>query len=362
MRNSGYKVLAGAGVAFLIIAGGPGVAPAQSLEPKPEVETNMQAQDWNRLDDVADQLAGLQAKLSAEMSQAQDSTRLDEAAEELATLETKVSTAIPQALAQAQRRVMDMSPDSNVMFDSEPGGWLGLEISEVNSDSAKEFNLPAVRGVQITKVESDSPAAKAGLKETDVVLTYDGENVEGTVQFRRLVRETPPGRTIPLGVFRSGSLQTVNIDVAERGENLRKVFFERDMRDDETPQSFAFTMPDLPDLFDARTPLLGISAEDLGGQLGAYFGVPDGEGVLVREVKSGTPADKAGVKAGDVITRVDDKPVKSLHELRARLREKRNQKAVDLAIVRKGSEIKIPVAVEKPNPADAPQTLHRAQM
>jgi S1-C subfamily serine protease len=189
------------------------------------------------------------------------------------------------------------------------------------------------------------------------------------VQFRRLVRETPPGRTIPLGVFRDGSTQTVNIDVAERGENMRRVIAERGMRDNEGPQTFEipnfaynFSMPDLPDLVDARAPLLGISAEDLSGQLGSYFGAPDGEGVLVREVKTGTPAEKAGIKAGDVITRVDDKPVKSLHDLRAQLREKRNQKTVNLAIVRKGSEITIPVAIEKPKPADAPQVLHRAQM
>jgi serine protease Do len=340
MRNTGYRALTGAGILLLLIVGGPGVASAQAPTPKAEAEVDMQAQDWNRLDDVADQLAGLQAKLSTE---------------------------IPMALAQAQKRVIEISPEADFEFAGEPGGWLGLEISEVNADSAKELTLPALRGVQVTNVESDSPGAKAGLKDKDVILTYEGQNIEGTVQFRRMVRETPPGRTIPLGVFRDGSMQTVNIEVAERGETMRKVF-ERRIEDNEQPR--AFEMPNLaynfvtpmPDLVDAHTPLLGIAAEDLSGQLGSYFGAPNGEGVLVREVKTGTPADKAGVKAGDVITSVDDKAVKSLHDLRSQLREKRDQKSVNLSIVRKGSEIKVPIAIEKPKPMEAPQVLHRAQL
>ena len=84
-------------------------------------------------------------------------------------------------------------------------------------------------------------------------------------------------------------------------------------------------LPDMPEVMDPRTPVLGINAEDLTSQLGSYFGAPNNAGVLVREVRPGTPADKAGLKAGDVITKVEGKEVRTLADLRAQLREKSNQ-------------------------------------
>jgi len=109
-------------------------------------------------------------------------------------------------------------------------------------------------------------------------------------------------------------------------------------------------------LMDWRTPVLGISAEDLTPQLGAYFGAPDDGGVLVREVRAGTPAERAGLKAGDVIVKVDGEAVHSLGDLRAELREKSAEKSVTLGILRKGTEMSVPVAIELPRP---PEPMHR---
>jgi S1-C subfamily serine protease len=83
---------------------------------------------------------------------------------------------------------------------------------------------------------------------------------------------------------------------------------------------------------------------------------------LVRDVKRGTPAEKAGLKAGDVITKVDDKPVKSLRDLRTELREKGEQKTVNLSVLRKGSAMNMPIEIEKPRPIDPPQIINRAQL
>ena len=79
---------------------------------------------------------------------------------------------------------------------------MGVEIGEVTAEKAKDLRLSEVRGVEVIDVQPDSPAAKAGLKEHDVITRYDGQAVEGTVQFRRLVRETPAGRNISLTVSR----------------------------------------------------------------------------------------------------------------------------------------------------------------
>src|SRR5438046_10317413 len=97
-------------------------------------------------------------------------------------------------------------------------------------------------------------------------------------------------------------------------------------------------------------PRLGIDAEDLNGQLGAFFGAPDGEGILVREVNSGSPAEKAGVKAGDVITSINGERIRTVGELREKLSAKRDEKdrTVKLGVLRKKSEVSLNVELPAP--------------
>lgn len=248
----------------------------------------------------------------------------------------------------------------------EESGWLGVEIAEVTPEKAKDLNLSAVRGVVITAVEPDSPAAKAGLKENDVITQYEGQTVEGTVQFRRLVRETPAGRTVALAVSRNGAVQNLSVELGDLHSVTVKRMRGR-MRD--FGDAFTFVMPNMPNMppdmhmvhpfMDSRTPVLGIGAEDLSGQLGAYFGAPDNSGVLVREVHTGTPAEKAGLQAGDVIIQLDGKPIHSLDELRAQLREKSGKKAVNLGILRKGSPLTLPVEIQLPPAPNARPAVFR---
>src|SRR3989442_4247469 len=101
----------------------------------------------------------------------------------------------------------------------------------------------------------------------------------------------------------------------------------------------------LPIFFLQQGPRLGMDAEDLSGQLGSYFGAPDGEGVLVRDVASGTPAEKAGLKAGDVIIKIDGERVRTVHELREKMRAKRENKTVSVSVIRKGTEMSFNVEV-----------------
>src|SRR5438552_14889299 len=195
------------------------------------------------------------------------------------------------------------------LLDGEDASWLGVELHEVTGETAKELKLPAERGVVVGSIVPDSPAAKAGLKENDVVTEINGQRVEGAAQFRRMIREIPAGRTIQLTVWRDGRTQTVSATLAKSEEHRHVMTRVAPM-----PGAFAFRMPEMPEIppmewsgnrvFGGQ-PRLGIDAEDLNGQLGAFFGAPDGEGILVREVNSGSPAEKAGVKAGDVITSIN---------------------------------------------------------
>lgn len=396
MRIKTWMALTGVSALALLLFAFPSTSFAQSAAPAakapqaPTAPSSPSAPQACELDNIAaeaadvavaddlaaatDRLAaeGVQLALEEDDMESQEIGNLDALTANLANLQSDELAKEAVSLTQEKKRVIEITPDSQEAWTSDDNsGWLGIEISEVSADKAKELKLSETHGVVVGSVETDSPAAKAGLKENDVILSYEGQNVEGTIQFRRLVRETPPGRSIPLTVSRDGSVQTLTIEVGERNSVFG--FGDKDSAPHvykfKIPNVQEFKMPDFdfnpvvtPESMDFHTPLLGIGAEDLSGQLGDYFGAPSGEGILVREVRSGTPAEKAGLKAGDVITKVDGQTVKSTRDLRTQLRQKIDQKTVTLSVLRKGSEISVPVAIEKPRRIDAPQIVNRAQL
>ena len=251
-------------------------------------------------------------------------------------------------------------------FDDDGGSWLGVETREVTAENVKEFKLPGERGVVIGKVLEDSPAAKAGLKDNDVITEINGQRVEGAAQFRRMVREIPAGRSVQLTVWRNGHSQMITTTLGKMQEGRRVRVSKA------APQVFNFRMPEMPEvapmpdipsieweagnLLSGR-PRLGIDAEDISGQLGSYFGAPDGEGILIREVNPGSAAEKAGVKAGDVITSLNGERIHGLGELRSKLAGN-DGKTVKLGVLRNKSALTLDVEV----PAAKQKTVHKMEM
>jgi serine protease Do len=323
---------------------------------------NMQLEE--KLSGLSQRLAKEEAMSSPELAKLQNlSAQLEGREGEIEARAADMSARAQELASEAVNRLQEngnvfVSPDEN-------SGWLGVEIGEVTSEKAKELKLPEVRGVVVASVETDSPAAKAGLKQNDVILEYDGHAVEGTVQFRRLVRETPPGRTVNLTISRNGEAERMSVELADRN-----AYYEKSMRGmtRDLGRTFSFSAPNFdfhgPRMFlwtNSGAPVLGIEAEDLTGQLGAYFGAPGDSGVLVRSVRAGTPAQRAGLRAGDVIVSLDSKPVKSVSQLRDQLQEKRDQKNVALGVLRKGSELHVSVDIEQPKPENF-QGVHSAAL
>jgi serine protease Do len=244
-------------------------------------------------------------------------------------------------------------------FAQPSAGWLGVGANEVTPDKAKELKLSEVRGVSLDSIDENTPAGKAGLQKGDVVNEYNGQRVEGVLQFQRLVRETPPGRTVKMTVWRGGKNVSVSVvvgDVASRpgnnpGGNLRFGGAPNGPQGALVPGQRGQAPRDFqrgPGQND-QAPALGASAIDLSGQLAGYFGVPDG-GVLVTEVRANSASEKAGLKAGDVITKLDAERVHNLVELRMQMLAKRDANTVAVTVVRKGSEISLTVSPEKPQP------------
>jgi len=246
-------------------------------------------------------------------------------------------------------------------FADDSESWLGVETREVTADKVKELRLPAERGVIVGKVLGDSPAAKSGLKDGDVITEINNQRVEGTAQFRRMIREVPAGRSVQITVWRDGRAQTLSAKLGKMQESHR-------LLSREAPNVFKFRMPemskvwpapDVPsfewdggDAFMINRPRLGIDAEDLNDQLGSYFGAPNGEGILVRSVNPGSAAEKAGLKAGDVIVSLDGQPMHGLAELRSKLGGPSDGKTVKLGVLRNKSaltlDVEIPSTKSKP--------------
>ena len=245
------------------------------------------------------------------------------------------------------------------------GSFLGVGVAEITAERAKALKLKEERGVEITRVEENSPAAKAGLKVGDVVLEYNGQRIEGTEQFIRMVRETPPERQARLTVSREGATQTITAAVGARKstgfigmpgldqeERLwadlarQRADMEAGRADMEMArQGMKNLRMDIPRAYIAiQSGGLGVEAEGLSGQLAEFFGVK--EGVLVRSVVKDSVAEKAGVKAGDVITKVDDTSVNMPREITNALRKKAAKKTFPLTVIRNHKEMTVSVTLQ----------------
>jgi serine protease Do len=236
-----------------------------------------------------------------------------------------------QALGAAQTREVNVTPFVG-------GTYLGVNLAEIDPNRAKELKLKEDYGVEITRVEENSPAEKAGIKTGDVVLEYNGQRVEGMEQFGRLVRETPPGREVKLTIGRNGATQTLTAVLSSR-----KLRLSVNVPQFEIPEFPP--MPDIPQIYTAtRSARLGVEAETLGSQLAGYFGVK--EGVLVRSVLDNTPAQKAGMKAGDVITKVDGTTVAAPSELSSAVRAANSKKTYTIELMRDRKPVTLTVTVE----------------
>lgn len=206
---------------------------------------------------------------------------------------------------------LSVSSDTGFAGDEEgTGAYMGVDISDITPERVAALKLKDERGVEVTIVDQDAPAGKAGIREHDVILTMNGTAVESGAQLRRMIRETPAGRVVTLGISRDGQPLTIKVQLADRKKSNSWMSHGKD---------FKFEMPPMPQIPDMDVPVSvvvvhssmrsGLMVENITPQLGEFFGVKNGKGVLVRAVEKGSRAEKSGFRAGDVIVRVNDQPV-----------------------------------------------------
>ena len=211
------------------------------------------------------------------------------------------------------------------------GTRIGISVRDVEDADAKSIK-GATTGVVVEEVSTDSPAEKAGVRKGDMFVEFDGERVRSVRQFMRLVQETPAGRTVQAAVIRDG--QRTTLSITPRDGSARFSFdssgdladWARDFSYRVMPRPATPPTPPSPpsppsirrfDELRGRASRLGISVDAVSGQLAEYFGTK--EGVLVTSVTDDSPAAKAGIKAGDVITSVNGSTVNDAADLRRRV-------------------------------------------
>ncbi|MBT9332082.1 PDZ domain-containing protein [Paracidobacterium acidisoli] len=227
-------------------------------------------------------------------------------------------------------------------------GYLGIDTRDVGTDRIAALKLKDTHGAEIVTVDHDAPAGKAGLRVHDVILQINGQPVESEAQFGHILHDSPPGRTITLLISRDGQQQTVSVQLGDRdqieADAWPHAYPVPDQEDDSATPAATSTWAGSDSTYAASSgaslpgsrgflgsfhidPLyVGLELDPIGTQLAEYFGVHDGSGLLVHRVEDNSPASAAGLKAGDVITRVNGKNIathsqwmKALHENRGKL-------------------------------------------
>jgi C-terminal processing protease CtpA/Prc len=214
---------------------------------------------------------------------------------------------------------------------------------DITSDRLGALKLKEEQGVEVTMVDQDAPAGKAGLKEHDVILTMNGAAIESKTQLQRMIHETPPGRVVTLGLSRDGQPITIKVQLADRRKEFSFVAPKtKDFRVEippmpPMPSLPEFDMPEINVVVVRSSARSGLIVENLTPQLGEFFGAKNGNGVLVRSVEKGSRADKAGLRAGDVVTRVGDQPVHDTSDFTHALRS-HNAGSVSVGVIRDKKE------------------------
>jgi serine protease Do len=231
-------------------------------------------------------------------------------------------------------------------------GYFGVDIRDVTQDQVAPLKLNDIHGAEVIHVDHDGPAGKLGLRKHDVILQMNGVPIQGQEQLRQILRETPAGRSVTLVISRDGHQQTLTTQLANRQEVERRAWEQHlvvpdpDQDNGAPPQvGNGFLHSDTStgkgakahrDFLGATTVLsasfTGAQLEVMGPQLAGFFGVEGNAGLLVRSVEANSPAEDAGLRAGDVVIQVNQVPVTTGNEWSKTIHQNRGKPVVLLVL------------------------------
>lgn len=235
----------------------------------------------------------------------------------------------------------------------EGGAWLGVYTQSVDDNIAAGFKLPVKSGAIINEVVEDSPADQAGLMDNDIVVSIDGASVETADDLTSAVKNHSAGDVITLKVIRGGKDREFKVTLGERTGNSRNSDDEWSSNVPEA-KTFRFFSEMSGDSY------IGVELTSLSDQLKGYFGVTGDNGVLVSNVEKDTPAEKAGLKAGDVIVKANDKNVTGAEDLRDIISDLKQGDNVMLTVIRDRKNMTVAVEVAENEHGASRRRIERA--
>jgi membrane-associated protease RseP (regulator of RpoE activity) len=260
------------------------------------------------------------------------------------------------------------------------GSFLGVHAEDINKENMARYNMREPRGVGVTQVVKDSPAEKAGLRKDDVIVRFEGDSVTSVRKLTRLVSEVAPDQTVRLSISRGGADQEVSVTIAKRDNSMNAFRLEgfeglkgiegRLKGLDDKLKDLHKTLPPGANVWKWEGPgdgnftfsfgnrRIGVSTTDLTKQLADYFGISDGKGVLVTSVADDSPAAKAGIKAGDIITSVDGEKIDGAGDL-SRVINRKKDGDVTLTVVRNKNQRTFTVTPKESTPTVVPGSTPR---
>jgi len=195
-------------------------------------------------------------------------------------------------------------------------GYIGVYIQDITPELAASFGLKEAKGVLVSDVTPDSPAKKAGMNKGDVILEYDGKQVEEKGQLTKMVGRTPIGKKVKLVVLRDKEQKTLWVTIGELSEKQATA---------------AAPKPEETDRW-------GIKVQDISPDMAAHLGLPSNAGVVIAEVEPGSPADEENLQPGDVIIEVEHNQIKGLADFRKYIESYKKQKTLLLTVRMKANE------------------------
>ncbi|MBI3195230.1 MAG: PDZ domain-containing protein [Ignavibacteriae bacterium] len=225
-------------------------------------------------------------------------------------------------------------------------GYLGVNIDDVTRKLAERKNLHTTSGAYVSSVVENSPAEDAGIEKGDVIVKYDGKEVEDSDELTSMVRKTKPGTTVDILIERDGANTTLKAEISRLKESNISLFnFDDD---------FHINVPDPPRMnvrpkiriFGSQSQIHGLFVQNMSKQLAEYFEVPGKKGALVTEVKKTSSAEKAGFKAGDVITKVGSASVWNADDVLEEFSDADEGDELSIEVFRKGKSSTIKIKIE----------------
>ncbi len=209
-------------------------------------------------------------------------------------------------------------------------GWLGVVVQELTPTLKRTLKVGDRTGLLISEVIEDSPAEEAGLEEEDVILEFDGKPVERVRELSRMVRRIEPGTKVKILLLRDGKEKEVEVTIGKlhRGKPFTIAYDDNVIR------------------FIGGRPGLGVQVYDLNENLASYFGVKKHEGVLILEVLEDTPAEKAGLQSGDIITKIDGEKIRDAEDLVDLMEDYEEGDEVTVEYIRHGDRKTVKVELE----------------